>query len=175
VVRYQRPVFGLIVRMVRDRELAEDLGQEVFLKAFRALESYDPRRRFSSWLFKIAHNATIDYLRRGTLQTVSLSNAGEEHGGLEDTLEDPLVRSPGQSVERADLAQALEGAIARLRPGYREVILLRHREELSYREIADITGSSLGTVKTNIHRARKELAGMLRSSRGLSSDEVSGG
>ncbi len=163
VARYQRPVFGLIVRMVRNRELAEDLSQEVFLKAFGALRGYDPGRRFSSWLFKIAHNATIDHLRRGSLQTVSLSGSGEESGGLGDFLEDPQVRPPDQGIERADLAKTLEDAVARLGPAYREVILLRHREELSYQEIAEITGSSLGAVKTNLHRARKQLAEILEA------------
>ncbi|HEY8021858.1 MAG TPA: sigma-70 family RNA polymerase sigma factor, partial [Thermoanaerobaculia bacterium] len=79
VVRFERPVFGLIVRMVGDPETAEDLSQEVFVKAYRALASYDPSRKLSSWLFKIAHNATIDHLRRSAPDSVPLE--GDEAGG----------------------------------------------------------------------------------------------
>jgi RNA polymerase sigma factor (sigma-70 family) len=157
--------------MVRERELAEDLSQEVFLKAYRALGSYDAERKFSSWLFKIAHNATIDHLRRGELLTVPLEaesegDRGPGGAGLVRVLEDATTVSPERRLLGTDLGQGLAEAIRELRPAYREVILLRHREDLSYQEIAEVTGSSLGTVKTNLHRARKELAGLLRA-RGL--------
>jgi RNA polymerase sigma-70 factor (ECF subfamily) len=166
VLRYQRPVYGLIVRMVRERELAEDLSQEGFLMAYRALDSYGPRRKFSSWLIKIAHNATIDHLRRGELQTVPLEAETDDDRGLVRVLEDPTTVTPERRLLGSDLGQALAEAVHALRPAYREVILLRHREDLSYQEIAEVTGSSLGTVKTNLHRARRELAELLRA-RGL--------
>lgn len=170
VLRYERPIFSLIVRMVRDAGLAEDLSQEVFLKAYRALETYDPTRRFSSWLFKIAHNATIDRLRRRELATVPLESAGEEGTDFTALVADPASPPPDRRVERGDLARALDDAMRRLRPAYQEVILLRHREGLSYQEIAEVTGANLGTVKTNLHRARKELAGILRRA-GFSAEE----
>ena len=170
MLRYQQPVFGLIVRMVRNRELAEDLSQEVFLKAYRALASYDASRKFSSWLFKIAHNATIDHLRRSELPTVPLATDDPERGDLVDVLEDASVVTPERRAESSDLALALDEAVRQLRPAYREVILLRHREELSYQEIADVVGASLGTVKTNLHRARKELMEAMRE-RGLADAE----
>ena len=90
VARFQRPIFSLIVRMVRDRPLAEDLTQEVFVKAFRALSTYDHRRKFSSWLFKIAHNATIDHLRKGQLQTVPLEDPTSEGADWVDQNELPM-------------------------------------------------------------------------------------
>jgi RNA polymerase sigma-70 factor (ECF subfamily) len=152
--------------MVRERELAEDLAQEVFLKAYRALDSYDPERKFSSWLFKIAHNTTIDHLRKGELQTVTLEAETPDDRGLAEVLEDTSTVTPEQRLLGTDLGAALTEAIQELRPAYREVILLRHREDLSYQEIVEVTGASLGTVKTNLHRARKELAERLRS-RGL--------
>jgi RNA polymerase sigma-70 factor (ECF subfamily) len=152
--------------MVRDRELAEDLAQEVFLKAYRALDSYDADRKFSSWLFKIAHNSTIDHLRRGELQTVPLEPETSEDRGLAAVLEDPTTVTPEQRLLGVDLGTGLAEAIRELRPVYREVILLRHREGLSYQEIAEVTGASLGTVKTNLHRARRDLAERLRA-RGL--------
>ena len=143
--------------MVRDRELAEDLSQEVFLKAYRALASYDAERKFSSWLFKIAHNATIDHLRKSELATVPLATDDPDHGNLVDVLEDPTAITPHRRAESSDLAAALDDAVRELRPAYLEVILLRHREELSYQEIAEVMEASLGTVKTNLHRARKQL------------------
>jgi RNA polymerase sigma-70 factor, ECF subfamily len=152
--------------MVRDRELGEDLAQEVFLKAYRALGSYDPERKFSSWLFKIAHNTTIDHLRKGELQTVTLEAESPDDRGLAEVLEDTSTVTPEHRMLGTDLGVALVEAIQELRPAYREVILLRHREDLSYQEIVEVTGASLGTVKTNLHRARKELAERLRA-RGL--------
>jgi RNA polymerase sigma-70 factor (ECF subfamily) len=166
VLRYQRPVYGLIVRMVRERELAEDLAQEVFLKAYRALDSYDHQRKFSSWLFKIAHNSTIDHLRRTELQTVPLEPESADDRGLAAVLEDPTTVTPEHRLLGSDLGRGLAESIQELRPVYREVILLRHREGLSYQEIAEVTGASLGTVKTNLHRARRDLADRLRA-RGL--------
>lgn len=163
VLRYQRPVFSLIVRMVRDAELAEDLAQEAFIKAFRALSRFDPSRKFSSWLFKIAHNATIDHLRRQRLDMDSLDDRLEPDGqALGDRLEDVGAPPPDQLAHRRDLAEAMEQAIATLRPEYREVVLLRFVEGLAYQEIAEILDLPLGTVKTNIHRARKELAALLQ-------------
>lgn len=163
VRRYERPVFSLVVRMVKDAALAEELSQEVFLKAFRSLDGYDPGRKFSSWLFKIAHNTTIDHLRRKRLDTVSLegSRDGEDSHGLEQTLADEAARTPQQEAERSDLSGALEAAVERLRPEYREVVLLRFQEGEAYQDIAEITGLPLGTVKTYIFRARKELAAHL--------------
>ena len=162
VVRYQRPVFSIVVRMVRNAQLAEDLTQEVFVKAFRALPSYDHRRKFSSWLFKIAHNATIDHLRKGRLATVPLEDSTSDSSDWLESIEDSSVVDPHEVRERAELAATLERAIGELRPAYREVMMLRHREELSYREIGEITGLTLAAVKTNLHRARRELAEILR-------------
>jgi RNA polymerase sigma-70 factor (ECF subfamily) len=160
VRRFERPVFALVVRMVRDRTAAEDLTQETFVKAFRSLDGYDPQRKLSSWLFKIAHNATIDHLRRRELDTVPLEGAGDDEeggGGLARVLADPAGRGTDLGVGRGELAAALEEAVGELRPEYREIVLLRYAEGLAYQEIADVSGLPLGTVKTNLHRARKEL------------------
>jgi len=162
---FERPVFGLVVRMVHDAAVAEELAQEVFLKVFRNLDSYDPRRKLSSWIFKIAHNTTLDHLRRKRLETVPLEGSaedGEPGAGLR--LPDQSVFSPDVEAERSDLAQAMETAIARLRPEYREVMLLRFQQGLAYQEIAEVTGLPMGTVKTFIFRARKELARRLKES-----------
>jgi RNA polymerase sigma-70 factor, ECF subfamily len=159
VKRFERPVYTLVLRMVQDQGTAEDLAQEVFVKAFRRLSTYDPQWKFSSWLFKIAHNTTIDHLRRGTLETVSLEPAeDEERGSLAAVLQDETRENPAAAAERRDLARSLERAISRLRPEYRQAVLMFYAHGASYQEICELTALPLGTVKTNLHRARKELA-----------------
>jgi RNA polymerase sigma-70 factor (ECF subfamily) len=161
VRRYERPLYALIARMVRDTALAEDLSQEVFVKAFRSLDAYDPGRKFSSWLFKIAHNAAIDQLRKRGLDTQPLETDEEGESEPLRTMADPGAVSPSQRHERLEMAQAMEEAMRRLRPEYREIVVLRFQEDLAYEEIAEVTGLPLGTVKTHIHRARKDLADIL--------------
>ncbi len=159
--RYERPLFSLLYRMVRDRELAEDLAQETFIKALNAIESYRPEYKFSSWIFKIANNAAIDHLRRRELDTLSLE--GSPHAETPEAVEATALQigdrqeSPLDAVEARELGGQIEQAIAQLRPEYRSCILLRHVEGRAYEEIAEILGLPLGTVKTYIHRARNEL------------------
>jgi RNA polymerase sigma-70 factor, ECF subfamily len=161
VRRYERPIFSLIFRMVRNRELAEDLAQETFIKALNALESYRPEYKFSSWLFKIANNAAIDHLRKRELDTLSLE--GSPHADTPQLVEATAlqigekVESALEAVEHKELGGEIERAIAKLRPEYRTCILLRHVEGRAYEEIAEILNLPLGTVKTYIHRARNEL------------------
>lgn len=161
VERYQRPVLSLIARMVGDLSLAEDLSQEVFIKAYRKLATFDTGRKLSSWLFKIAHNTTIDHLRRARLDTVPLlatSADGEESWEVVPASED---QGPERRAERSQLETGLTVALGRLRPRYREILLLRFQQGLAYREIAEVTGLAMGTVKVQLHRARKQLAAEL--------------
>jgi RNA polymerase sigma-70 factor, ECF subfamily len=159
--RYERPIFALLFRMVRDRELAEDLSQETFVKALNAIESYRPEFKFSSWIFKIANNAAIDHLRRRELDTLSLD--GSPHAETPEAMQATALQigarqeSPLDAVEAKELGGAIEAAIGRLRPEYRSCILLRHVEGRAYEEIAEMLDLPLGTVKTYIHRARNEL------------------
>ena len=159
--RYERPVFSLIFRMVRDRSLAEDLAQETFVKVLNALGSYRPEYKFSSWIFKIANNASIDQLRRRELDTLSLDGSPEARTAdeIEATALQATDRaeSPLEELESRETGAAIERAIDRLRPEYRTCILLRHVEGRSYEEIAEVMDLPLGTVKTYIHRARLEL------------------
>jgi RNA polymerase sigma-70 factor (ECF subfamily) len=159
--RYERPVFSLIYRMVRDRALAEDLAQETFIKVLNALESYRPEYKFSSWIFKIANNAAIDQLRRREPDTLSLDGAPDARTAQEIEATALQARSRGESpleeLEAREMGSAIEQAIGRLRPEYRTAILLRHVEGRSYEEIAEVMDLPLGTVKTFIHRARLEL------------------
>lgn len=159
VRRFERPVYNLVVRMVRDAALAEDLSQDAFVKAFDRLDTYRAGQgKFSNWLFKIAHNTTIDHLRRASLDTVPLDAGGTDETDFHALLSDPAADTPYDATLRSDLASALQAAIDRLRPEYREAIVLRHQEGLAYEEVAQVTGLPLGTVKTYLHRARKELA-----------------
>jgi RNA polymerase sigma-70 factor (ECF subfamily) len=165
LARYERPVFSLVVRMVRDATLAEDLAQEAFIKAFHALGSYDPRYRFSSWLFKIANNLTIDHLRKRQLDTVSIHGAPdartEEDEGRTRIVVQDRGENPEEYTANRELGGRIEDAISRLRPEYRTAILLRHVEGHSYEEVAEIMEVPLGTVKTYIHRGRHELKDLL--------------
>lgn len=158
VKRFERPVYSLVLRMVQDPSTAEDLAQEVFVKAFRRLDTYDPQWKFSSWLFKIAHNTTIDHLRRGTPETVPLETEDDDKGSLASVLADESGEDPRAAAERRDLGRSLEKAIGRLRPEYRQAVLMFYVHGASYQEICEALGQPLGTVKTNLHRARKELA-----------------
>ena len=161
VRRYERPVFSLIYRMVRDRGLAEDLAQDTFVKVLNALESYRPEYKFSSWIFKIANNVAIDQLRRREIDTLSLDGAPDARtqDEVDATALQAVDRSetPLAELESRELGSIIEQAIARLRPEYRACILLRHVEGRSYEEIAETLDLPLGTVKTYIHRARHEL------------------
>ena len=157
VQRYQRPIYGLIVRMVRDPARAEELAQDAFVKAFRALHTYDMQRKFSAWLLTIAHHVAIDELRKGSLATEPLEETTDEGARVRE-FADTTSPTPALVAERAELATALQQAIGRLRPEYREVVALRYERELDYDEIVEITGLPMGTVKSSLHRARKELA-----------------
>ena len=159
--RFRRPVFSLIYRMIGDREQAEDLAQESFVKAFNNLDSYNPSYRFSSWLFKIANNHAIDHLRRARLPTVSIH--GSPHARTVEREEETRIvlesqdESPEQEMLALELGGAIERAIARLRPEYQTAVILRHIESRPYEEIAEIMDVPIGTVKTFLHRARAEL------------------
>ena len=159
--RYERPVFSLVYRMVRDREMAEDLSQDAFIKVLNHLDKYRPEFKLSSWLFKIANNVAIDHLRKKQLPTVSID--GSPHAASQAEIEassfdiDSGGESALEAMEARERGTAIERAIAKLRPEYRSCIMLRHVEGRSYEEIAATLDLPLGTVKTYIHRARHEL------------------
>ena len=164
VRRYQRRLTAFLSQLVGDLELARELSQEAFVRAWSALARFDPKYRFSTWLFRIAHNLGIDQLRRRRLKTVSLYRTDTEGTEVEvvvpDTEKDPLGH-----LENDALATGLRQVIDELRPEYRELVLLRHFAGLSYQEIADFKEMPLGTVKNKLFRAhsvlRKALADFL--------------
>ena len=159
--RYQRPVFSLIYRMVRDREKSEDLAQETFIKVLNAINRYDPAYKFSSWIFKIAHNTALDHLRKKEPQTLSLQ--GSPNATTDAEIEASTItpesddENPEEYTSNRELGSEIDRAIATLRPQYRMAIVLCHIEGRPYEEIAEIMDVPLGTVKTYIHRARNDL------------------
>ena len=155
VRRYQRPIISLIARMTGDRALAEDLAQETFVKAFRSLAAFDTTRRLSSWLFRIAHNTTIDALRRSRPPQVHIENVVSAADAPDD---------PPDPVERQELGHALDAALDTLRPDQRAAIVLRYENGLSFDEIGTILGVPEVTARSHVHRARKELARLLTAS-----------
>ena len=169
VRRYERPVFTLIYRMVRDRETSEDLAQETFIKILNHIDKYSPEFKFSSWIFKIANNVAIDHLRRKTLDTVSIDGSPHARTAAESAASafDVAVQQESalDELEARELGTAIERAVATLRPMYRACIMLRHVEGRSYEEIASTLDLPLGTVKTYIHRARHELRRALEGTR----------
>jgi RNA polymerase sigma-70 factor (ECF subfamily) len=154
--RYERPVFSLIYRMLRDRSEAEDLSQETFVRAFNAIDSYNPRYKFSSWIFKIANNLTIDHLRKRRLETVSIDGSphavSPEEQSQTRLVVESLGESPDEYVEHRELGGAIEDAIGQLRPEDRTAVLLMHGEGYSYDEIAHISDVPLvtGELKTTL-------------------------
>lgn len=156
VRKYQRRLTAFLSQLVGDVELARELSQEAFIRAWSALARFDPRYRFSTWLFRIAHNLGIDQLRRRRLQTVSLSRTDQNGEEVELVVPD-ADKDPLGHLENTSLAAELRHVIDELRPEYRELILLRHFGGLSYQAIAEFKGMPLGTVKNKLFRAHSVL------------------
>ncbi|MEM9555144.1 MAG: sigma-70 family RNA polymerase sigma factor [Acidobacteriota bacterium] len=156
VVRYQNRLVSYLHRMLRNEDDAHDLTQEVFVKIYGALDRFDPRYRFSTWLFRVAQNAAIDRIRKRRLKLVSMHrNEPDGDGGdweLPGT--DPTPYQDARNVERGF---AIRRAIDELPGEYRELISLRHYAELSYDDIAQLKAMPLGTVKNKLFRGRQML------------------
>jgi RNA polymerase sigma-70 factor (ECF subfamily) len=163
VVRlYQHKVYNLVYRMVGNREEAEDVAQEVFVTVFKAVDTFRGDAKFSTWLYRIATNHTrnrMKYLgRRSYGATAQLDEATErEANHAQPSSMRPHIAGPDAVLEGLQLERVVQEGIAGLEPEHREVLVLRDVEELSYDEIASITGLAEGTVKSRLHRARLAL------------------
>lgn len=153
VRRYQRPITGYIFRMVGNYESSLDVTQEVFIKVYNSLTKYSPEYKFSTWLYRIAHNAAVDHLRRNSANVQSLESENSE-GTFELQIESRGA-TPEQEHERSEWRGEIESVVRCLPPAYRDLILLRHARDLSYDEIAEVTSLPLGTVKNRLFRARE--------------------
>jgi RNA polymerase sigma-70 factor (ECF subfamily) len=153
VRRYQRPITGYIYRMLNNYDASLDVTQEVFIKVYNSLERYSSEYKFSTWLYRIAHNAAIDYMRRNSVSQQSLET--ENADGTYQLQIESTQPNPEQERERSEWRKEIETVVKCLPQVYRELILLRHAQDLSYDEIAEITNLPLGTVKNRLFRARE--------------------
>ena len=161
VARYQTRLFRYICRYTKEAEDARDLTQDVFVKVYGALDSFDPRYRFSTWLFRIAGNAAIDHLRRRRTRILPLELPADEEGETRSMEPREPGPDPFEELTRQRLRSVIDSAIEKLPDDYRELISLRHYGELPYEEIAELKGMPLGTVKNKLFRARQALRDLL--------------
>ena len=151
--RYSGAVYNLSYRMLGDAQDAEDAAQEIFLRAYTRLDSFDQARRFSTWLLSIASNYCVDRLRRRRWHWVTLDDAAFQ-------VPSPLA-GPERTALQHEKQQMVQRALQRLPEHYRIVTILRYWNDMSYDEIAQVTGLTESTIKTRLHRARHMLADAL--------------
>ncbi|MFM7181282.1 MAG: RNA polymerase sigma factor [Verrucomicrobiales bacterium] len=164
VNRYRSRVHGMVVNMIRNEADAWDLTQEVFLKAWLALGKFEGRSSFFTWLYRIAHNVTYDWLRKKRPETATEFDEDWQSSHLAPEADSLLDagESPAAGLDRADLRAALDAAMEKLTPEHRQVILLKEVQDLKYQEIADVMDCSIGTVMSRLFYARKKLQELLR-------------
>ena len=161
VLEYQKNVYNLALRMTGNAEDAADMAQEAFIKAYNSLASYRGDSRFSVWLYRIVSNVCLDFLRaRKRRQTVSLSVVDDEGEETELEISDESA-SPEKLLERSMTRDAVRRGLQELTPEYRQILILRELQGMSYDEIAETLGLESGTVKSRIFRARKKLCTFL--------------
>src|SRR5213080_875481 len=159
VRRYQRPIAAYVYRMVGDYDAALDLTQEVFIKVYNSLARYRSEFKFSTGIYKTAHNAAIDHLRRYAVRKQAVTSGFDtDH---RDTPVEGRRLTPEQESERKERRSEVEMVVEMLPRAYRELIVLRHSHDLSYDEIAEVTGLPLGTVKNRLFRAREAMRDLL--------------
>lgn len=164
--RYKRPVYHMILKMVRNVDDAEDLTIESFAKAFKSLHRFKKDFTFSTWLFRIATNNTIDHIRKKKLNTLSISNTfTDDNGeGVSIDVEDENL-NPQEEAIKAQKEELIQVFVDKLPPKYQKLVRLRYFNELSYEEIAAEIEAPLGTVKAQLHRARELMFDMVKNKR----------
>ncbi len=160
VTKHRGKIYAMILNMVKNEADAWDLSQEAFIKAWKALPKFEARARFSTWLFRISHNVVYDWLRKrrivgdGELNDEVFDANRIDPGAATAPQHD---KRPDEALEQSELREQIRDAIAKLSEEHREVILLREVQGLDYKEIAEVTHNSIGTVMSRIHYARKKL------------------
>ena len=169
LARHRGPVFGYLCRMLKNRDLAEDTLQEVFIRVINSRTRYKKSAKFTTWLYRIAHNACIDALRRERYRkTESLSEPLGDTEGSAMKLQDVIPNTnpgPDETLAREQFTEALKGCIERLSPEQREVFMLRQYQDLPFQEIARVTRTSESTVKSRMRYALNNLRTMLVNER----------
>ena len=163
--RYRRPVYHVILKMVRNVDDAEDLMMESFSKAFRSLHRFKKDFTFSTWLFRIATNNTIDFIRKKKLHTLSIENTFTDDDGASVSIdiEDKGNLDPQEEAIRNQKEEIIQVFVNMLPPKYQKLVRLRYFHELSYEEIATELQAPLGTVKAQLHRARELLYDLVKN------------
>ncbi len=161
--RYKKPVYHMILKMVRNVDDAEDLTIEAFAKAFKSLHKFKKDYTFSTWLFRIATNNAIDFIRKKKLETMSLNTSYQDESGADVTmdLKDKNL-DPQEEAIKAQKIELMRLFVNKLPPKYQRLVRLRYFQELSYEEIAKELDAPLGTVKAQLHRARELLQDIIR-------------
>lgn len=164
--RYRDAIFHSINKMVFSSDDAEDLTIETFTKAFQRLDQYSPAYAFSTWLFKIASNHTIDFIRKKRLKALSLDQgfANEDGDTMEFHVKDDAL-DPMETLQRKERIELMRSVVETMKPRYRRLVELRYFEERSYEEIAEELDLPLGTVKAQLFRARDILASLITPAR----------
>ncbi len=161
--KYKNLVFNLAYRMTYNLQDAEDISQEVFIRVYKSLSNFNPRYKFSTWLYQVTLNLCRDRFRKGKIPSVSLDTPPNE-GDQKDF--NSLIANPKNNLEEAFLqaeqTNFINTLISSLPPKYREVIILRHLRDLSYEEMSKILNISLGSVKSRLFRARELLKNKLK-------------
>lgn len=165
--RYRDSVYFMLLKMVNNKDDADDLTIEAFGKAFKRLSQYTPNYAFSTWLFKIASNNCIDFIRRKKMVTFSIDRTFENDEGGEMSMDIKADgMNPEESMEKKQKVKHMREVVEKLKPRYRILLEMRYFDELSYEEIAEKLELPLGTVKAQLFRARVFLANILKNSEG---------
>ncbi|MFT5467261.1 MAG: RNA polymerase sigma-70 factor (ECF subfamily) [Verrucomicrobiales bacterium] len=166
VIRYRGKVYAMIVNMIHNDADAWDLAQDAFVKAWKALPRFEARSNFYTWLYRISHNVTYDWLRKKKVRGDGAEFNDQIQASIEPgahTAPRPILQ-PDENAEKSELRLKIEKAIAKLSPDHRTVIVLKEVDGMKYQEIADTVGVSIGTVMSRLFYARKKLQGLLKDS-----------
>ncbi len=165
--RYKDSVFYMLLKMVNNSDDAEDLTIETFSKAFKRLDQYTPQFAFSTWLFKIASNHSIDFIRKKRIRAISIDQGYSNEDGEKYVIpvkEDSL--DPEESMQKDERIQRMRDVVEKLKPRYKRLVELRYFEEKSYEEISEILELPLGTVKAQLFRARDFMFELMKTTKG---------
>lgn len=156
--RYEKPIFGYILRFISQRENAEDVTQETFIKVYRSLKTFDPEYKFKTWLYTVATHTAYDWLRKAkkTQELFIIDDPDSEFETID-------ASTAYKDLEISQNKELVDNAIQKIKPAYQTVLLLFYRDELGYEEIADVLKIPVNTVKTHLYRAKKALGEELKN------------
>ncbi|MFM9984950.1 MAG: RNA polymerase sigma factor [Flavobacteriales bacterium] len=166
MARYREPIYFMLLKMVNNKDDADDLTVEAFGKAFRRLDQYTPQFAFSTWLFKIATNNCIDFIRKKRIRAISIDAGYQTDDGdvIEISVKDSVL-DPAEALQKEERIRKMREIVDKLKPRYRRLVELRYFDEKAYEEIAEELKLPLGTVKAQLFRAREFLFQMMQNTK----------